>query len=183
MLSAFLPVEDLPMVCDASFLSPPNQKASQCQVLCRAHSAPVPEVADKAQTGFSPFYHPKKKEKPPPPVPPPAPPPPPPAKAPPIVIVCCCTCYDVCVRRDEEGPYINLDLLADLCSQAPCTSKAGFLPFKEYLSLASCSKCHHLPHLCPRLFPLLPPPARVSPKAPLSLLPTQQTSQTPQRQD
>lgn len=100
--SALILVEDLPMVCNISFLLPQNQKVPQYQVLCRANSTPVPEVADKAQTGFPPFYQPKKKEKSPPPVPSPPPPPPPPVNVPPIVIICCCTCYDVCVRRGVE---------------------------------------------------------------------------------
>ncbi|XP_006519272.1 uncharacterized protein LOC432838 isoform X2 [Mus musculus] len=144
-----------------------------CRPPVKALPAPVPQPT------------PQKKEKGPPPVPPPVPPPaPPPAPVTgrPIVIICCCTCYDVCVRRGTEGPYINLDLLKDLCSRVPCTSKTGFFPPEEYLCLASCSQCHHPPHSCPRPFPLLPSPAQVSPKAPLSLPPMQRTSQTPQRQ-
>lgn len=101
---SFSPCGRPPHVWDTSFLSPPNPKAPQCLVLCRAHSAPVPEVTGKAQTGLLPFYQPQKKEKAPPPVPPPAPPPAT-MNEPPIVIICCCTCYDVCVRK---GPKVRV---------------------------------------------------------------------------
>ncbi|XP_031217866.1 anthrax toxin receptor-like isoform X2 [Mastomys coucha] len=126
----------------------------------------------KALPAPAPQPMPQKKEKAPPPVPPPAPPPAT-MNEPPIVIICCCTCYDVCVRKGPKGPYTNLNLLKDLCSRVPCTSKAPFSPPEEYLCLASCSQCHHLPHNYPRALPLLPPPAHVSPKAPLSLPPRQ----------